>query len=502
MIGASRGRVLFNIFGVVVVAFWLTMMGMLVKKLNFTEHVSGITYEDSEIHIDSAQREWKDIFLKGRKVGYAVNLIKPFQEGYFIQEEIFLRINLMGLERGVYTLTQSRVDNRFLLKSFFFKMTSGIVNYSISGRVEGDQLHIVTGKGKEKRTQEIKLSETPMIGAGMGHIFKTRKIRVGDTVRMPFFDPSTMAQKEMTIKVAARESLKIRGISYDAFRLEAEMWGRPMKFWVDEEGSTLKEEGFMGLTTIRSSAANAPLEIEGSEEDDFYELAAIRPDREISHPERLSFLKVRIEGLEDAPLVSEELEGGRQQFRENVLEVKREKLPLEAAYSIPYAEGEDELLAALRPEFNIESDAEEIIEKAREIAGNDKDPTRVSRKLMRWVYKNVEKRPVVSIPSALEVLRTRVGDCNEHATLLAALLRASGIPARLSVGIVYTRKSFYYHAWTEAYVGTWISMDATMNQMPADASHIRLMHGNLDKQVELAGLIGKLELELLDTKHD
>ncbi|MBW1863060.1 MAG: transglutaminase domain-containing protein, partial [Deltaproteobacteria bacterium] len=57
---------------------------------------------------------------------------------------------------------------------------------------------------------------------------------------------------------------------------------------------------------------------------------------------------------------------------------------------------------------------------------------------------------------------------------------------------------FFYHAWTEAYLGEWISMDATLNQMPVDATHIKLVQGNLDKQVGIAGLIGTLTLKVLE----
>ena len=157
----------------------------------------------------------------------------------------------------------------------------------------------------------------------------------------------------------------------------------------------------------------------------------------------------------------------------------------------------------LRPEFNIESDAPEIREKAREIIGRgDQNDLFTAIKLMNWVYRNLEKRPVLSLPSALEVLRSGMGDCNEHATLLVALLRASGIPARISIGLVYTRDKFFYHAWTEAYLGGWITMDATLNQMPADVTHIKLVEGNLDKQVEIAGLIGQIRLEVLDYRYD
>jgi len=85
---------------------------------------------------------------------------------------------------------------------------------------------------------------------------------------------------------------------------------------------------------------------------------------------------------------------------------------------------------------------------------------------------------------------------------LTALLRAADIPARECVGIVYTDRRFFYHAWTEAWLGQWISMDATLNQMPTDATHIKLVHGGLDKQAELMALMGKLRLEIVDYGYD
>jgi transglutaminase-like putative cysteine protease len=169
---------------------------------------------------------------------------------------------------------------------------------------------------------------------------------------------------------------------------------------------------------------------------------------------------------------------------------------------LPDGPDDEALRPSLQPAFNSESDEEEIINKARQIAGNERRPLVVCRKLLNWVYHHIEKRPVASIPSAVEVLRTGMGDCNEHATLLTALLRAMGIPARMSSGLVYTRGKFFYHAWTEAYVGSWVTLDATMNQIPVDVTHIKLVQGNLDKQVEIAGLIGKLNVGVLEYHYD
>ena len=502
MVKTIKGRYLFNLLGAVIIAIWIVMMGLLVKKINFQGQPEENINEDSAALIDSIQREWKEIFLNGRKVGYSVDLIQPIEQGYYIQEEIFLKLNLMGMGMGLYAITCSNVDDRFILKNFYFKMNSGVVSYNISGKVEGDHLLIKTGEGRNQKTESVNLSEPPMIGAGIEHLFKTLKIDVGDTYKLPFFDPSTMAQKEVVLKVVSRESLKINKIAYNVFRVETEMWGNIVTFWIDEKGTVLKEEGFMGLVMIKSSAANAPMDIEGNGGEDFYEMTAVPVDRELPDPVRLGYLKLKVDGVDNLDINKKAWDGGRQKFNNGIMEISGEKKPLKSSYSIPYEQSDDGLAPFLRSEFNIESDADEIREKARDIVGKEKDPVTASAKLMNWVYHNLDKRPVISVPSALDVLRTRVGDCNEHATLLTALLRASGIPARLSIGLVYNRKKFFYHAWTEAYVGEWISMDATLNQMPADVGHIRLISGNLDKQVEIMGLIGKLKLEVLDFEYD
>ena len=52
-----------------------------------------------------------------------------------------------------------------------------------------------------------------------------------------------------------------------------------------------------------------------------------------------------------------------------------------------------------------------------------------------------------------EVLSKREGDCTEHALLLVALLRKSGIPSRLAYGLILTEIGFIGHAWVEAYGG-------------------------------------------------
>lgn len=121
-----------------------------------------------------------------------------------------------------------------------------------------------------------------------------------------------------------------------------------------------------------------------------------------------------------------------------------------------------------------------------------------AKKITAWVDKNIEKKPVLSVPNALDTLKSGRGDCNEHAALLAALGRAAGIPTAIEAGVVYQQGRFYYHAWNAFYIGGWITGDATLGQMPADVTHIRLVRDEGAGLTALLSVMGKLRIEIVE----
>ncbi len=160
----------------------------------------------------------------------------------------------------------------------------------------------------------------------------------------------------------------------------------------------------------------------------------------------------------------------------------------------------------LRPEPLIESDDPAIVAEAQRMIEGATSPRDRAERLVRAVNGLLDKTPTISVPSAREVLRTKVGDCNEHTALYVALARAVGIPTRVNVGLAYVLGAFYYHAWPEVYLeegdgrGLWLPVDPTFNQFPADATHVRLLRGGLDKQAAILPLIGRLKLTVLEVE--
>ncbi|HLA40336.1 MAG TPA: transglutaminase-like domain-containing protein, partial [Candidatus Glassbacteria bacterium] len=80
----------------------------------------------------------------------------------------------------------------------------------------------------------------------------------------------------------------------------------------------------------------------------------------------------------------------------------------------------------------------------------------------------------------------------------ASLARAARIPTRIAMGLVYVDDAFYYHAWCECWLNDWIPVDPVFGQFPADATHLRFIAGEMDRQVEILPLVGKVEIRVLD----
>ena len=96
-----RSFPIFHCFGILVVILWVTLMALFIQKTEFSAEpqAGGVLTPQS---IETQDKEWREIYLKERKVGYAVSMIRPFKAGYFIQEELFLKLNLMA-SGGAFT---------------------------------------------------------------------------------------------------------------------------------------------------------------------------------------------------------------------------------------------------------------------------------------------------------------------------------------------------------------------------------------------------------------
>ena len=165
---------------------------------------------------------------------------------------------------------------------------------------------------------------------------------------------------------------------------------------------------------------------------------------------------------------------------------------LKSRYVLPASESWRKVFVKeLSPSPSIESNDPDIARRAVRIAGDERDPTEVTRRIVAWVHDSL--RAEASAPTtAAGALRRGGGDAREFALLATAMSRAAGIPAHPVSGLLQHNGRFYLHSWTEIYLGRWVPVDAMLDQVPADASHLPFSSGVADPGPDLARILTRL----------
>jgi transglutaminase-like putative cysteine protease len=264
--------------------------------------------------------------------------------------------------------------------------------------------------------------------------------------------------------------------------------------WVDNEGRLLKGLMPMGITVVRSDRNEIARDLKAVRGlPDLATLTSVPLEGSIPGSQALKFLRLKVESDRQRSLPSD---GFRQSYRNSEIVLNREVLPT-ATYRLPCTDPKME--KHLMSSRFIRSDDSVIRRQAEEILGDEKDPIRAARLINAWVHNNLKKVPTAVVPDAVTVLTNKQGACNEHSVLAAALARAVGLPAQVVVGLVYSGDGFYYHAWVTYWAGDrWFTGDPLMNLVPVDPTHIALLYGDVDKQVNVISFLGQLKLKVLE----
>jgi hypothetical protein len=443
---------------------------------------------------------WMRIYQAERPVGYTHRTVtrSKITGGYTIAETVFMRLNTMGLIQDIHLKTEGQLAPNFTLQSFKFTINSGRLSFSASGTVDGNVLSVDTSGSRPGQHFEIPLKNKPYLIAGMVNAVQAIGLEAGEILTVDIIDPASMSQVPVKFSIVGTESTVINGINQQATKIIIQFKGVNQFAWIDESGEILREKGVLGLMLEKSDRKAALATIESAGSQDLTRLASVAVDGRIDNPETIGVLSLKLSGIDTERL---HLNGERQRFVDDVLTISRETMEdIPTNFSEREPGGLEQVFLAPTP--FIDSDHPRIKQLANSLIDKG-GSTLLSRAqaILSWVYANIEKKPVFSLPDALTTLESGVGDCNEHAVLMAALARAAGIPARIETGLVYLNGRFYYHAWNVLYLGRWITVDAVYNQLPADATHIRLATG-IQNQVDLLHTFNRLKITVLQATAD
>ncbi len=433
---------------------------------------------------------WFGTYMRGHKVGYNSISISKLDDGYVVEERSLLSLKMLGQDKKLITFIRAKTDGSFRVKEFSFNLESD-VSMKANGYVRDGKLIVEfegTNVPRSKRT--FKLENDFYLPP----VWIAKVLLTGETPKaMDVYDPTNFALGKAFATYEGRKQTEYGGRIVSAHVFKLSMFGADTRAYISE-GEVIKVEMPFDIVNIKESMEQAT-KVEG-ERLDVLLLFSIKPEGTFD-PAKDTLLVLELSNLRgnlvldfaDQKLIRKDSSKAIVLVRKHNIEVLRKKPNL----PIP-----DSIEVFLEADEFAQSDNPRIRELARSIVGDEKDQLRKAQLVMEWVFRNLQKKPTVSIPNALEVLEMGYGDCNEHAILYTALARAVGIPTDIVVGLIYQNGRYFYHAWTASYIkGEWVWIDPVSGQFPADVGHLMLQRGSLEKQSEITGVVGKLKVRII-----
>lgn len=445
-----------------------------------------LTFQLFASPLTKTHKQWMGLYLKGKKIGFSYLQIEPQKNGTEILERSSMSLLMLGQEKKLTTFTRLHVEKDLNLESFNFELLTGDQRMSIKGKVNRDSLVVHFGNpGKESSRKAFFIKKRVYLPAQLSAI-----LSLGGAPPASFYilDPSTLTLEPATLSKKGMNTVEVHGKKEKAILYEMEYLGTTTKTWI-KDGVVLKEESPMNLVAVSEPEKQAT-ETPGQKVDLLF-LFAVKPEGLKVNPSTLHSVKLRLTGLKTKNL---DLDFANQK----ILKKGKGWAIVEYDLNAPKRQLKD-------PSFYLKStpfmqvDSPLIKNEALRITAGAASPSQKVQKILDWVYSYLEKKPTVTLPSALEVMKSKRGDCNEHSVLFGALARSSGIPTVISVGLVYQNGAYYYHAWDAVYLkDRWVFVDPIFHEFPASPGHLLLKIGGIEKQAELVPVVGSLKIKILD----
>ncbi len=432
---------------------------------------------------------WYVVKIAGQSVGYVHEALKIQAQTIRIDADMRIVLNRLGSRVEIGFISSSEESPDGLLRRVSYEMTASNQTMRTESVIKEGEIEVTSESGGKTYTRTLKYSGDLFGSEGIRRMTASALKKPGDKITVQTYVAEASLIGHLTRTVLSRESLRIGSRDIAALKVEEVLEGMPIKRtgWLDEYGHLLKQEepGPFGVIEIlrsdRTEAAAAAL-AGGELPAEIYQSSIVRSNIRLPRSKPIDRLKLRLTHRKpDLGWPETQISGQRilqKSEKELVLEIRRTPPGPGAAFPVEKTEANRQYL---EPNAYIQSDDPEIMRRARELAGTEKDAFRAALAMERWVAENMKFDLGIAFAPATEIIRDKRGTCVGYATLLASLARAAGIPSRVVLGYVYVLGIFGGHAWAEVMIGEeWIPLDAAVvNEGAADATRLALVASSL-----------------------
>lgn len=446
---------------------------------------------------------WYAYVAKEQRYGYDHVVVRRQDDGNFRYEiETRALIDFLGqreeiTEKGTYVVTPQLEPVSVELEC---KRQAGTVR--VHGKAEGRRLMVTWQRDPVRREATFELAPGTIFGVCLDDWLRGLS-KETDTATCQTIDVNLLAQE--LIQVTRQKRPETEATVGAAWTVKADTMGQGE---IILDGKGIRQEQRHRIPPVHLVRATAD-EARKIRHRDMTgrEVLMFPVEGPIAAPAALTALTVRLR-WKGVPWQEFALEDERQHVvrrserdgeYEAVVRIESPK-PLESTQGYP-VKGE-EFTKYLGETLYIKPNDVAIVRQAKEWAGKEPTALGAVRALSAAVFKHMQGGSLIAETlTGPEVLQSRQGKCSEYSVLFASLARSLGIPTRIVLGMRLLQGSWVGHMWTEAYVGHWITVDATTDEVGNAPTLLKLVHSDrvLGTQSVRFGVVESLQVTIDDS---
>jgi hypothetical protein len=441
---------------------------------------------------------WTGFVLNGAKIGFSHTRVVPAAGGlYELQGEAVLAFRLLGVNKSVQVHSADTVDANARLIRFAYHYVVDDTAQDVSGEVEGQRLRYrVSTGGRPPEEKEETLAEPlyPVSALDLLPVFEG--LAVGKTFRWLVFNGEVQQTTLADQRILSYETSEL--FEGPAYKVQTDLLGLHSTTWIDARGLPVFELGMNGamISALEEErVAKGYLTSAAVNKDEaILDWSLIKAPMPLRDPRQARFMRFALHGPgPDRVPPADARQRCAASARDLVCEIDSAKTATDDGAGA----------AALLPSGTVQSRDPVVRHLASTIAGQKTSADDKIDAVLGWIDRNIAKEAIDTF-SALDVLDARRAECQGHAYVYAALMRALEVPTRVVNGLVYSPDfgGFLYHTWAESLTANgWRAVDPTFNQPRADATHIALVRGeSLADLTPLVDWVGNTRIEVLEAR--
>ncbi|QDT08743.1 Transglutaminase-like superfamily protein [Planctomycetes bacterium K23_9] len=445
---------------------------------------------------------WYGYYLNNQHVGYSHTSAKRLVEDgadrseanivYEFQEQLRFR---RGQSISVQHLSQSSVETRNgSLQNFESAIKVGPLVSRIAGTVANGQLNVESVRGTNRKTDRIVWESNQRGLDAIEQSLRRTPMAKGDKRALKMLLPHRYQLGIVELFCTGQSATSMIDGSYQSLleivsveKVDGKVVSEQV-LWTDDEGLIRKKlRSGVGMVAYRMGRQAALKD--AIEEQDLFDATIVNVSGSIdrqSETKQVAYVVLPTEDLVQAgKTVSVPTTPG--QFIRMMEDGSVRILVNQSADAVRQGFSATKLQPSdgdLKPNAFIDSNHGDVRRIATAAIRGDLSQEEIALTLARTAKDLLNPRPTSEgFVRASTVVQKTTGGSTEHALVLAALLRAKGIPSRLAMGIKYVpdQEAMAYHVWTLAHVDgeKWISLDAMTGQQAA-ADRITFVTTNLN----------------------